>query len=129
MFATSRKGSLVGLDITTSSVKLIELVASGRYRWILAHDEPELIGYDQDRWVDRLHAPPVDAEALVFFFEAMRTANLELWRRMPVEQRSRFGLHRERGPESYELTFVLMAGHDRFHLAQAERALAAVEGS
>jgi len=30
VFATSRKGSLVGLDITTSSVKLIELVASGR---------------------------------------------------------------------------------------------------
>ena len=30
MFATRRKGSLVGLDITTSSVKLIELVASGR---------------------------------------------------------------------------------------------------
>ena len=30
MFATRRKGSLVGLDITTSSVKLIELVESGR---------------------------------------------------------------------------------------------------
>ena len=30
MFASRRKGSLVGLDITTSSVKLIELTASGR---------------------------------------------------------------------------------------------------
>jgi len=30
VFATRRKGSLVGLDITTSSVKLIELVSSGR---------------------------------------------------------------------------------------------------
>jgi type IV pilus assembly protein PilM len=30
VFASRRKGSLVGLDITTSSVKLIELVASGR---------------------------------------------------------------------------------------------------
>ena len=28
-----------------------ELVVSGRYRWILAHDQPELIGYDQDLWV------------------------------------------------------------------------------
>jgi hypothetical protein len=35
-------------------------------------------------------------------------------------------MHRERGPESYELTFVLIAGHDRFHLAQAGRALALV---
>ena len=33
-----------------------ELVVSGRYRWILAHDQPELLGYDQDLWVDRLHA-------------------------------------------------------------------------
>ena len=30
MFASRRKGSLVGLDITTSSVKLIELTESGR---------------------------------------------------------------------------------------------------
>ena len=52
-------------------------------------------------------------------FEALRAANLDLWRRTPVEQRSRFGLHRERGPESYELTFKLLAGHDRFHLDQA----------
>jgi hypothetical protein len=37
-------------------------------------------------------------------------------------------MHEERGPESFELTFRLAAGHDRFHLAQAERALAAVRG-
>ena len=29
--------------------------------------------------------------------------------------RARFGLHRERGPESYELTFKLTAGHDLVH--------------
>lgn len=35
----------------------------------------------------------------------------------------------ERGPESYELTFRLIAGHDRFHLAQAERTLATIRGA
>jgi hypothetical protein len=35
-----------------------ELVVSGRYRWILAHDRPPLMGYDQDRWVDQLIARP-----------------------------------------------------------------------
>jgi len=35
-------------------------------------------------------------------------------------------MHRERGPESYDLTFRLAAGHDRVHLAQARRALTAV---
>ena len=31
-----------------------ELVASARMRWILAEDEPDIVGYDQDRWVDGL---------------------------------------------------------------------------
>src|SRR5262245_47239745 len=37
-----------------------ELVVSGRYRWILAHEQPELLGYDQDLWVDNLHQPVED---------------------------------------------------------------------
>ena len=32
-----------------------ELVIAGRYRWILAHDEPDILPYDQDLWVDRFH--------------------------------------------------------------------------
>jgi hypothetical protein len=103
-----------------------EIVASGRYRWILAHDEPELLGYDQDLWVDQLHQPPEDADELLATFEALRRANLALWERTPAAMRDRVGLHRERGPESYGLTFTLMAGHDRFHLAQARRALEGV---
>jgi hypothetical protein len=106
-----------------------ELVVSGRYRWILAHDRPQLIGYDQDRWVDQLHRPPESADELLSLFEPLRAANLALWDRTPEERRDRIGMHAERGPESYELTFRLIAGHDRFHLAQAERALDAVRPS
>jgi len=106
-----------------------EVVASGRYRWILAHDQPELIGYDQDLWVDKLHHPPEEPDELLALFEPLRRANLALWRRTTATQRDRVGLHRERGPESYELTFILIAGHDRFHLAQARRALEHVRES
>ena len=60
------------------------------------------------------------------FFEAVRRADLELWRATPREDRARYGLHRERGPESYELTFRLTAGHDLIHMAQARKALAQV---
>jgi hypothetical protein len=103
-----------------------EIVVSGRYRWILAHDEPPLIGYDQDLWVDRLHTPADPPHELFSLLEPLRAANIALWRRTPDERRGRVGMHAERGPESYELTFRLIAGHDRFHLAQAQRALAAV---
>ncbi|HEY7668507.1 MAG TPA: DinB family protein [Actinomycetota bacterium] len=102
-----------------------EIVMSSRYRWVLAHDEPPLIGYDQDRWVERLHQDD-DLEQLLGVFDALRLANVTLWARTPKELRQRVGMHQERGPESYDLAFRMIAGHDRFHVAQAERALAAV---
>ena len=103
-----------------------EIVMSGRYRWILAHDEPALLGYDQDLWVDRLHGGDTDGDELLAVLEPLRAANLSLWRRTPEDARARAGLHAERGPESYDLSFRMIAGHDRFHLAQARRALDAV---
>ncbi len=103
-----------------------ELVSAARYRWILAHDEPELIGYDQALWVERLRHGQDGVDELVGFFEALRAANLVLWRRSSPTDRARVGIHRERGPESFDLLFRLMAGHDRVHLGQARRALAAV---
>jgi hypothetical protein len=101
-----------------------EIVYSGRYRWILAHDKPEIPGYDQDLWVDTLHAAGDDTpDELFAVFEPLRVANLALWHRTTPEQRIRYGMHSERGPESYELSFKLIAGHDRFHLDQARRTL------
>jgi DinB family protein len=105
-----------------------ELVVATRVRWILAEDEPDIVGYDQDRWVDALRHRDADPDQLIAFFDAVRSSNLRLWAATPIAARSRFGRHRERGPESYEMTVRLAAGHDRFHLAQAERALAAVRG-
>lgn len=104
-----------------------EIVSTARYRWILAHDEPALLGYDQDLWVDRIHAGRNDDPAeLLNLFEPLRRANVALWARSSEEERARVGLHAERGRESYDLVFRLLAGHDRFHLAQARRALDAV---
>jgi hypothetical protein len=101
-----------------------ELVIAGRYRWILAHEKPDIQPYDQDLWVDTFHANSDEtADELLAWFEPLREADLALWRRTPVTDRARYGLHRERGPESYELTFKLTAGHDLFHVNQARRTL------
>ncbi len=103
-----------------------EVVYAGRYRWILAHDQPDLPGYDQDLWTDRLHHAEAEPGDLLALFVPLRAANLALWSRTPDAERQRFGIHRERGAESFDLSFRLIAGHDRFHVAQARRALAAV---
>lgn len=105
-----------------------ELVVAGRYRWILAHDEPEIVGYDQALWVDRLRHQEDDVDHLLDLFEALRASNLELWAKLSPAERARIGIHRERGPESIDLTFRLAAGHDRIHLAQARRAVEAAGG-
>jgi hypothetical protein len=105
-----------------------EIITSARVRWILAEDEPDIVGYDQDRWVDGLRHREDDPDDLITVFVALREANLRLWASRPAVDRERFGIHSERGPESYELINRLQAGHDRFHLAQAERALAAIQG-
>jgi DinB superfamily len=100
-----------------------EIVYSGRYRWTIAHDEPPLIGYDQDLWVERLRHNDDDPEALLAGFEVLRAANLALWARSTEAERARVGQHAERGPESLDLSFRLIAGHDRFHLGQIQRTL------
>ena len=56
--------------------------------------------------------------SLVAQFDALRRANLALWERFGASHGARIGMHSERGPESYDLTFRLAAGHDRVHLAR-----------
>ncbi|HUP83485.1 MAG TPA: DinB family protein [Candidatus Limnocylindria bacterium] len=104
-----------------------ELVISGRLRFILAQDRPPLPGYDQDLWVDKLHQSHDESlDELLAWFEPLRTANLRMWNESSESDRARVGMHSERGPESFELTFRLYAGHDLFHIGQAEKTLGLV---
>jgi hypothetical protein len=104
-----------------------ELVISGRLRFILAQDEPPLPGYDQDLWIDKLHQSHDESlDELLAWYEPIRAANLRMWNASTAEDRVRVGMHSERGPESFELTFRLYAGHDLFHIAQAEKTLGLV---
>jgi hypothetical protein len=103
-----------------------EIVMSGRYRFAVAHEDPPLIGYDQDLWVDNLRRNEDDVETLLACFEGLRRANVAMWRASTDEERARVGLHSERGPESYDLAYRMIAGHDRVHLGQADRTLTAL---
>jgi uncharacterized damage-inducible protein DinB len=100
-----------------------ETVMSGRFRWTLSQDEPPLLGYDQDQWVARLRHNDDRPEDLLAVFSALRAANLRLWRRSSDDERQRVAMHAERGPESYDLMFRMIAGHDRFHLNQMRETL------
>ena len=55
-----------------------ELVVSGRYRWIVAEAEPDIVGYDQNLWVDRLRHGQDDPAELLGLFSALRRVNFDL---------------------------------------------------
>ena len=100
-----------------------EIVMSGRFRWTVSQDQPPLLGYDQDQWVARLRHNDDQPDELLALFAAVRAANLRLWRRSSAGDCQRVAMHAERGPESYELMFRMLAGHDRFHLNQMRKTI------
>ncbi len=100
-----------------------EIVLGTRFRFVAALDRPPITGYDQDLFVERLGVDKTTTEDLLKDFTAVRKANVRLLQRLPLEARTRVGVHSERGEESLEDMIVMYAGHDLIHLAQIERML------
>ena len=98
-----------------------ELVGGFRFRMVLAHDAPELPGYDQDLWAERLRYQDADLETALADFAALRNLNLRVLRRATPDDLRRVMRHSERGDESLSRMLSMYAGHDLRHLAQIRR--------
>ncbi len=105
-----------------------ELVGGFRFRMVLAHAGPELPGYDQDLWADRLGYKDADLETALDDFTHLRRMNLRLLRRATPEDMKRVMHHAERGDEPLAHMLKLYAGHDLLHLRQVERVRQAIGG-
>ena len=98
-----------------------DLVWGWRLRMILAHDRPQITGYDQDRWADRLNYADADPDEAISVFTTLRGANLKLIDRATPADLQRVGVHAERGEESIAHLLRLYAGHDLLHRRQIDR--------
>lgn len=98
-----------------------DLVGAFRFRMVLAHDAPELPGYDQDLWADRLSYKDAPVEDSLEEFSSMRQANLRLLRRATPDDLKRVMRHAERGDEALGQMIRLYAAHDLVHLRQIAR--------
>lgn len=98
-----------------------EMVGAFRFRMVLAHDGPEVPGYDQDLWAQRLRYEESDIPAALNDFATYRRSNLRLLKRATPEDMKRVMHHAERGDEPLEYMIRLYAGHDRKHLEQIAR--------
>jgi hypothetical protein len=94
-----------------------------RLRRLVAEDEPEIVGYDEERWAARLHydRPVATSVALV---RAVRAASLDLLTVLTPEEWERTGTHSESGAYSIDRWLRIYAEHPSEHAAQVRRAVA-----
>jgi len=98
-----------------------EIVYGYRMRLILAEDDPQIPGYDQDLWARALGYQEADLEATLLELEAARAGSLRMLRGLGEAQWERAGHHAERGRETVRGIFRLLAAHDLIHRRQIQR--------
>lgn len=103
-----------------------EIVWGWRFRLVFAQDRPEITGFDQDAWSDRLHYDLAPLDDALNEFSALRRTHLRLLESASPPDLARFGVHAERGEENVAHMMKMNAGHDLLHLRQIERIRAIV---
>lgn len=103
-----------------------EIVWTYRLRLVWSQDRPQLPGYDQDAWAERLRYSDSDPIESLTEFALLRESNLKLLASASDTDLKRVGIHVERGEASVAHMVKLYAGHDLLHLRQIERIRAAL---
>ena len=98
-----------------------DLVWGYRLRMVLAQDRPQLTGYDQDLWAERLRYDEAAIDEALDEFQVLRRGNLRLVAGASAADLDRVGVHSERGEESVAHMMRMYAGHDLLHVAQLAR--------
>ena len=98
-----------------------ELVWAYRLRLVLAEKQPEITGYDQDRWASQLKYREANLQDVLELLGILRKTNLRLISSLSDEGLQRAGTHNERGEETVEHMIRLYAGHDLVHSNQISR--------
>ncbi len=98
-----------------------EMVYGWRIRMIVAQEQPPIQSYDQDLWSEKLRSDSGSGKELLEELRVFRRRNLRLLRSLSPAEMQRWGKHEERGQETVDRLFRMIAGHDRVHLRQIER--------
>jgi hypothetical protein len=102
-----------------------EANAALRIRYLLAEEDPVIIGYDQEKWARAFdyHSEPL--EPALAAVEAARGRTVPLLRRLGEEDWAKEGRHTESGRYTAEEWLGVYAAHLEGHAAQIERNLTA----
>jgi hypothetical protein len=102
-----------------------EMTSAIRLRRLIAEDDPEITGYDQDEFARRLYYDrPIDPSLAAF--NAARMTTVDILERMTEEQWARQGTHSESGAYSVIDWLQTYSVHAHEHADQIRRARATV---
>ncbi len=101
-----------------------EMTSAIRLRRLIAEEDPQIVGYDEGAFAERLHYDrPVDAS--LDALRASRSSTAEILDRLSETEWVRTGTHSESGPYSVETWLETYAAHAHEHAAQIRHARAA----
>ena len=95
-----------------------EVAFGWRLRQTLAEDEPELQGFDQERWAAAMHYDKRDPDVSLAAYAAARAANLEILRMLDEAGWERRFRHLEFGRLTVRVMIKHKSDHDLAHLRQ-----------
>ena len=96
-----------------------------RLRYLLAEEEPLLVGYDQDRWAAALDYHAQSVECAFATIDAMTASLVPLLRRLTPAHLARKGRHTETGAVTVASWLPYNADHLASHAKQIGRNVAA----
>jgi hypothetical protein len=102
-----------------------EMRSALRLRRLIAEEEPEIVGYDQEEYARRLYYDRPIAASLAAF-KAARESTTEILRLLSEEEWGRTGTHNEFGAFSVQSWMEYYAEHAHDHADQIRRARATV---
>jgi hypothetical protein len=100
-----------------------ETVIFERLRRALAEDKPLVLGFDENRWVERLHYDRRSLATAETLYRATRDSAIELIEATSPAERAREAVHTEQGKRSFAHFAFMVRGHNAHHLEQV-RAIA-----
>lgn len=106
-----------------------EIVGAERFRRVIAEENPQLVGYDQNKWAANLDYARRKPSASLETFRRIRAENWELLKDLPESAFERIGLHSERGPLTLLALLRIYAEHAEKHTTQIRNVRAAFQQS
>ena len=93
-----------------------DLVISDRMKRVIAEDNPQLIGFDETKFVKGLHYNDQSVEDAVNLFELNRRQMARVLAKLPDQAFNRVGTHNERGPLKLSDLLAGAVSHLKHHL-------------